>query len=177
MSAERLLNVSSPTAGVSAINVENVFTDDFEIYKIVSANLLGNNSTASAVNIRLINASGIVIADNYQYAQRVMKSETSFSDNKSTDESRVWNYFNTIDDSARSQGSYGFIFSPTSTTSYTYLQWQSIAMNGSDNVRSYIGVATYPYLEKITGFQVELNESAGEFAAGGTVKTYGLRVE
>ena len=175
MSAERLLNVSSPTAGVNAINVENVFTDDFEIYKIVSANLLGNNSTATAVNIRLIDSSGIVIADNYQYAQRVMKSESDNGNNRSTDESRIWNFFNGVDDSGRSQGSHGYIFSPTSTSSWTYVQWHSMGINGSQKSRSYIGVATYPYLTKITGFQVELNESASELAAGGTIKTYGIR--
>ena len=41
----------------------------------------------------------------------------------------------------------------------------------------YKGIAAYPQLIKITGFQAELNESAGEFASGGKIKTYGLRVD
>jgi hypothetical protein len=175
MSVERLLNVANVSSVVSAINVTDVFTDDFDVYKIVSGNLLGNNSTATGVNLRLINAGGSVIADNYQYAQRVMKSETDNGNNKSTDESRIWNFFNGVDDSGRSQGSHGYIFSPTDTSSWTYVQWHSMGINGSQKSRSYIGVATYPYLDKITGFQVELNESASELAAGGTIKTYGIR--
>lgn len=175
MSVERLLNVANVSSVVSAINVNPVFTDDFDVYKIVSGNLLGNNSTATGVNLRLIDSSGIVIADNYQYAQRVMKSEADNSNNRSTDESRIWNFFNGVDDSGRSQGSHGYIFSPTSTSSWTYVQWHSMGINGSQKSRSYIGVATYPYLTKITGFQVELNESASELAAGGTIKTYGIR--
>jgi len=175
MSVERLLNVANVSSVVSAINVTDVFTDDFDVYKIVSGNLLGNNSTATGVNLRLIDSSGIVIADNYQYAQRVMKSEADNSNNRSTDESRIWNFFNGVDDSGRSQGSHGYIFSPTSTSSWTYVQWHSMGINGSQQSRSYIGVATYPYLTKITGFQVEINESASELAAGGTIKTYGIR--
>ena len=175
MSVERLLNVANVSSVVTAINVTDVFTDDFDVYKIVSGNLLGNNSTATGVNLRLINAGGSVIADNYQYAQRVMKSEADNSNNRSTDESRIWNFFNGVDDSGRSQGSHGYIFSPTDTSSFTYVQWHSMGINGSQKSRSYIGVATYPYLTKITGFQVELNESASELAAGGTIKTYGIR--
>ena len=175
MSVERLLNVANVSSVVTAINVTDVFTDDFDVYKIVSGNLLGNNSTATGVNLRLIDSSGIVIADNYQYAQRVMKSEADNSNNRSTDESRIWNFFNGVDDSGRSQGSHGYIFSPTDTSSWTYVQWHSMGINGSQKSRSYIGVATYPYLTKITGFQVELNESASELAAGGTIKTYGIR--
>ena len=175
MSVERLLNVANISSVVSAINVTDVFTDDFDVYKIVSGNLLGNNSTATGVNLRLINASGSVIASSYQYAQRVMKSETDNGNNRSTDESRIWNFFNGVDDSGRSQGSHGYIFSPTDTSSFTYVQWHSMGINGSQKTRSYIGVATYPYLDKITGFQVELNESASELAAGGTIKTYGIR--
>ena len=106
MSVERLLNVANVSSVVTAINVTDVFTDDFDVYKIVSGNLLGNNSTATGVNLRLINASGSVLASSYQYAQRVMKSESDNGNNRSTSESRIWNFFNGVDESNTYGGGY-----------------------------------------------------------------------
>ena len=53
MSVERLLNVTNVSSVVSAINVTDVFTDDFDVYKIVSGNLL------SLTLLRVTNATAI----------------------------------------------------------------------------------------------------------------------
>ena len=80
----RLINETIPTAGANAINILNVFSSDFKVYKIVSSNLMANNSTASGANLRLIEGENTVISDGYYYMQQVQKAETSFSSNKST---------------------------------------------------------------------------------------------
>ena len=177
MSNLRLINETTTTAGVQTVNITDVFSSDFDIYKIVGSNNLANNSTATGFNLRFINAGGSVIADSgYYYAQQALKGNTTFGENKSTTESRIWNVFGGLDDSGQSSGSVAYIFNPTSTTTYTYVIYQS-SNYPSGNFRMYKGVAVYPQLIKITGFQAELNESAGEFASGGKIITYGLRVD
>ena len=151
MSNLRLIDETTTTAGVRTVNITNVFSSDFDIYKIVGSNNLANNSTATGFNLRFINASNSVIASGYYYAQLGLKGETSSGENRSTSESRIWNVFGGLDDSGQSSGSVAYIFNPTSATTYTYVIYQS-SNNPSGNYRMYKGIAAYPQLIKITGF-------------------------
>ena len=177
MSNLRLINETTTTAGVRTVNITDVFSSDFDIYKIVGSNNLANNSTATGFNLRFLNSSDSVIYHSgYYYAQQGLKGNTTFSEGRSQSESRIWNVFGGLDDSGQSSGSVAYIFNPTSTTTYTYVIYQSSSYP-SGNYRMYKGIAVYKQAIKITGFQAELNESAGEFASGGKIRTYGLRVD
>jgi len=176
MSNLRLINETTTTAGVQTVNITDVFSSDFDIYKIVGAVNLGNNSTATGFNLRFINASGSVVSTDYDYAQQAMKSEASFGENKSASETRLWNVFGVLDDSGQSAGNVAYVFNPFSSSSYTFCLWQS-AGTPSGNLRAYKGIGVLHQTSVITGFQAELNESVGEFASGGKIKTYGLRVD
>ena len=176
MSNLRLINETTTTAGVQTVSITDVFSSDFDIYKIVGAVNLANNSTATGFNLRFINSSGRVISTDYDYAQQSMKAEASFGTNKSTSETRLWNVFGGLDDSGQSAGNVAYIFNPYSFSSYTYCLWQSSSKPGG-NYRMYKGIGVLHQLNSITGFQAELNESAGEFASGGKIRTYGLRVD
>ena len=170
----RLINETTTTAGANAVNVLNVFTTDFHIYKIVTANLMANNSTASGANLRLIEGENTVITDAYYYAQQVQKAETSFSYN-STDEEQIYNFFNSIDDGGQAGSSVGYIYNPCQSY-YTMVQYESIGRPGG-NLRSYKGSGLYAQTNEITGFQLDLNEGAGEFAGGGLIRTFGVRID
>lgn len=176
MSNLRLINETTTTAGVQTVNITDVFSSDFDIYKIVGAVNLANNSTATGFNLRFINSSGSVISTDYDYAQQAMKAEASFGTNKSTSETRLWNVFGALDDSGQSAGNVAYVFNPFSSSSYTFCLWQS-SSKPSGNYRMYKGIGVLHQLNSITGFQAELNESAGEFASGGKIRTYGLRVD
>ena len=177
MSNLRLINETTTIAGVRTINITNVFSSDFDIYKIVGSNNLANNSTATGFNLRFLNSSDSVIYHSgYYYAQQGLKGNTSFSEGRSQSESRIWNVFGSLDDSGQSSGNVAYIFNPVTDSAYTYVIYQSTAYP-SGNYRLYKGIAVYKQAIKITGFQAELNESAGEFASGGKIKTYGLRVD
>ena len=171
----RLINETTTTAGANAVNVLNVFSDDFSVYKIVTANLMANNSTASGANLRLIEGENTVITDAYYYAQQAQKAETSFSYNNSTDEEQIFNFFSSIDDSGQAGSSVGYIYNPYQSY-YTMIQYESIGRPGG-NLRSYKGSGLYAQTTEITGFQIDLNESAGEFAGGGLIRTFGIRID
>tara|TARA_Y100000361_G_scaffold56091_1_gene48949 strand:+ start:2011 stop:2544 length:534 start_codon:yes stop_codon:yes gene_type:complete len=176
MSNLRLINETTTTAGVQTVNITDVFSSDFDIYKIVGAVNLANNSTATGFNLRLINSSGTVISSGYEYAQLALKGETSFNENRGGSETRFWNVFGALDDSGQSAGNVAYVFNPFSSSSYTFCLWSS-SSKPSGNYRMYKGIGNLYQLSSITGFQAELNESAGEFASGGKIRTYGLRVD
>ena len=173
----RLIDETTTLTGVSTVNMENVFTTDFDIYLILGANFMANNSTATGVNMRLIQASNTVISTGiYDYAQEVHKGETSKGENKSDNETRIWNVFSGMDDGGQGSGGTIWLYNPTDTDKYTMMTWKSAGQPGG-NLRGYNGHCIYPVQDKITGFQIELNEAAGEFLAGGKIRTYGLRVD
>ena len=176
MSNLRLINETTTTAGVQTVNITDVFSSDFDIYKIVGAVNLANNSTATGFNLRFINSSGTVISTDYDYGQLAMKGEAGFGENSSTSETRLWNVFGALDDGGQSAGNVAYIFNPYSSSSYTFCLWQS-SSKPSGNLRVYKGIGVLHQTNSITGFQAELNESAGEFASGGKIKVYGLRVD
>ena len=175
MSALRLVNDTTVSSSVALVNVTDVFTTDFEVYQVVGANFLGATSTATGTNMRLIDPSGSAIADDYMYAQLTMKGETSFGEDRSEDESRIWNVMSGIDDSGQASGGCFWIYNPVSSSNYTWVLYESSGIP-SGNFRGYKGIGCYPKNTSITGFQIENNEGVN-FAGGGSIKTYGLRVD
>ena len=176
MSALRLINETTTTAGVQSVNITDVFSSDYDLYKLVGSKNLANNSTATGFNLRFINAGNSVVATDYKYAQLAMKGDAAFGENNSTSETRLWNVFGGLDDGGQSAGNVAYVFKPFSSSHYTYCIWQS-STNPGGNYRMYKGLGVLHQLSCITGFQAELNESAGEFASGGKIRVYGLRVD
>ena len=175
MSNLRLLDKTTVSSGVSSVVINNVFTSDFDVYKIVGANFLGATSTATATNMRLIGTDGVGIVVDYRYASIDMKGETSFGEGESEDTNRFWNAFAGIDDGGQSAGGVVYVFNPANTDRYTFVIYESVG-GYSDNFRAFKGVGSYKKTVAVTGFIIENNELVN-FAGGGSIKTYGLRVD
>ena len=177
MSNLRLINETTTVAGVQSVNITDVFTSNFDIYVIMSSNLMANNSTATGANMRLIDSFGNVAVDSvHDYGQEAHKGETSKGTNQSSTETRFWNTFGGIDDGGQGAGSTIWMYHPYNNNKHTMLTWRSVGQPGGQ-LRGYNGIGIYPTYRRFTGFQAELNESAGEFAVGGKIRTYGLRVD
>ena len=86
MSALRLINETTAIDGVTSVNVTDVFSADFDIYKIV-ANVDTSSITAVDVNLRLLNSSGSPITSGvYDRAFLRMRMDTAFSEGRATNE-------------------------------------------------------------------------------------------
>ena len=169
-----LISTTTMTDDVQTVNITNVFSDKYDVYMIKGSNMLGKNSTATGVNLRFINSSDSVLSSDYDYAQLAIKGEASFGENKGTTPTRLWNVFGGLDDSGQSQGNIAYVFNPYSSSSYTFCQWQNGSMPGG-NLRQYKGIGVLHTTASITGFQVELNESASRFSGNGKVSVYGVK--
>ena len=174
MSALRLINETTVSSSVSSVNIENVFTDDFDIYKITSNGIELTSNGGANIDLRFINSSGSVISTNYALAILNLKSNTSFSEgNRSTNNDRVQFFYGRAGASGETTGSVAYIFNPTNTSSYTFGVFQNFYDNNNISPEGSKGILSLTQTNSITGFQAFSSSTFDE----GVIRTYGLRVD
>ena len=174
MSNLRLINETTVSSGVATVNVTDVFSSDYDIYKIVStANILNADKD---IYIRYISENGTVItASNYDTATLTMKGHSSYSETPSTKVNINYGGLFNLTSGNESGGAVEYVFNPTDTSSYTFGINQSIGMY-STGVYGTKGIRVLKQTNSITGIHLYNGESTDNFG-GGTVKIYGLRVD
>jgi len=174
MSALRLINETSASS-VTTMSVTDVFTSDFDIYKIT---LYSESALEQETHIRLINSSGsIITATNYNYAQLFLRSYSAFSEVRSAGDSILRLI-------TGSEDNYGgnavvWVFNPTNTSSYTFILSQmsrGYDLNNTNafNYNSNKNIGVLKDTTAITGFHILNNTSV---TANYEARTYGLRVD
>jgi hypothetical protein len=80
MSNLRLINETTVSASTSSVDVTDVFSADYDIYKITTNNFSTVGTTQTALDLRFLNTSGSVITNSkYDYAYLNMKADTTFA--------------------------------------------------------------------------------------------------
>ena len=169
MSNLRLINETELTSGVSSFSVTDIFTEDFDIYKVVLSDWV---STNGYWYLRPLNSSGSVITSGNDFATQLQQSNTTFVEYRGTNTASLWATSNIC----YSNGNDGvfYFFNPYSTSSYTFVLGQYAGFGfGYNNNTKNIGVQKS--LTRVTGIQIT-QQSGGTFTSG-KVKTYGLRVD
>ncbi len=168
MSALRFIKKVEVTSAVSTVNVTDVFSSDFELYKIIWDDWVATG-TAGWVDIRLINSSGSVVSSsNYCGAHMDMNSAgvgdfKDANDNK-FDRGLVYN-----------QGSTGgcqemWVMNPYESDRYTFITATTRNYAGSGDSGDY-KLLCFKQLSTITGIQaVQLSG----YPMTGSVKVYGM---
>tara|TARA_X000001388_G_C2173579_1_gene100755 strand:- start:14 stop:529 length:516 start_codon:yes stop_codon:yes gene_type:complete len=170
MSNLRLINETTVSSGVATVNIEDVFSADFDIYKI---SYTGTSASAVSVELRLINSSGSVItASNYNNAHLSMTSHTAFAESRGTNQAFMDNFF--AINSNNDGSSVGYLFNPFSSSSYTFGIFQGDSHNTTPQLWSAKGISVLKQLSSCTGFQVFPNSANLNSAK---IRTYGLRVD
>ena len=174
MSNLRLINETTVASGVATVNITDVFSSDYDIYKIVStANILNADKD---IYMRYINSSGsIVSASNYDTATLTMKGHSSYSETPSTKVNINYGGLFNLTSGNESGGAVEYVFNPTDTSSYTFGINQSIGMYSTGTYGTK-GIRVLKQTNSITGIHLYNGESTDNFG-GGTVKIYGLRVD
>ena len=174
MSNLRLINETIATSEVASVTVTDLFTDDFDIYKIV---LTEFETTGSSVysQQRFVNSSGSVItSSSYDFAFLQMPAYTTFVEQKGTSQTYMRGF--TIDSRTieTSAGVVAYIFNPTNASYYTFVTSQSSFYNTGNGTTSNKSIAVLKKTEKITGMNFFFS---GGNIDGLTIRTYGLRVD
>jgi len=175
MSNLRLINETEITSSASTVQFTDLFSADFDIYKITIVNLTNDN--AAYLYGRLINSSGSVItASSYDNANLLMDSGLSWTENRSTNQSFIQylGYFGS--GTTYSENNTMYIFNPFSTSSYTFILNQGWGHFGSRG-NGAKGIYVLKNTASITGFELSSNYNPTINLTGGVIRTYGLRVD
>jgi len=175
MSALRLINETTVTNGVSTVNVTDVFSADFDIYKITLEGFYA--STIDYFYLRLINSSGSVIATSfYDDASLEMRSNGAFTERRGLNYTSMTHSTNFLPNSeAESYNGVFYFFNPCSSSSYSFMLGQSVVSEYSAQY-SNKSIGVLKQTSTITGYQWSVGALGGTLS-GGKIKTYGLRVD
>jgi len=179
MSNLRLINETSISSSVETFDVTDVFSSDFDIYKITATNLSTTGTDYTTVNMQLINSAGNVITagTQYKYSARVNLAWGASGDNKSNALDFIYSAFSESTDQAPSvAGGTVWVFNPYSSSEYTQVLFQNSNSYGPNYYTSYFGGGWLVSNISIKGFRAVVNNS-GRPLASGTFRTYGLRVD
>ena len=174
MSNLRLINETTVTSGVTSVSATDVFSSDFDIYKITLEGFYA--STIDYFYLRLINSSGSVIATTYDVASLEMKSGGAFNERRGTNFTAMFPSTNFLPNSeAENYNGVFYITNPYDSLSYSFMLGQSSQAEYSEMYgNKYIGVLKQT--SSITGFQLSVGTLGGTLS-GGKIRTYGLRVD
>jgi hypothetical protein len=170
MSNLRLLNQTTVSSAVTTVNITDVFSADYDIYKIVLS-----NTTASAtvdLDLRFINSSGSVISSSdYAYANQRLR-QSGFNELKSQSDTDIQLGFGQVAN-ALGSGAVSYVFNPFSSSSYTFYIMQNETLSGTEH-RGFKLIGALKQVNSITGFQAVVG---ADTLTSATFKTYGLRVD
>ena len=174
MSNLRLLDETIVTASTSHVSVKDVFSSDYDVYKITTNNFSTVGSTATALDLRLIDVGDVVVTrSNHDYAYLNMRASSTFTEINDQNARFFDNFFGVADQSPESGSSVTYVFNPFSSTSFTFLINESSRRDGSFKSVKYIAVQKFA--RSMTGFC--LFETNVRPFNSGVIRTYGLRVD
>lgn len=174
MSNLRLLNETTATS-VSTMSVTDVFTTDFDIYKIT---LYSSSATEKEDHIQFIDSSGsFVNSSDYEYAQLFMRSYTSFSEISDNSDTKLRLITGSEDNFGGNAIIY--VFNPTNSSSYTFILSQmsrgyDLQNDNGFDMDSNKNIGVLKQQSSITGFHLFNSSTA---TSDYTARTYGLRVD
>jgi len=173
MSNLRLINETTATSSAS-VSATDIFSADFDIYKIV-INDIDQISSGGFINqTRFINSSGsIVTSANYDNALLQIKAYGGFGELIATNQTKM-DLMTVITGGAEvGQGTVIYVFNPFNSSSYTFLISQGGAKRSANTLITK-SISVLKQTSSITGFQLLPNTSDVDNAS---IRTYGLRVD
>ena len=172
----RLINDTTITSGSSTVSITDVFSEDFEVYKIIISDMTTVGTTQTSPDFRFINSSCNVINTLYDYGHQIMRADSGFTEQYATSQAQFYRFqAESVDQAPESQGVETYIFNPFETNLHSYVMYQSMTSAAGLHL-SMKGIGVQRTAGSMTGFQVIDSNATRPFASG-NVKTYGLRVD
>jgi len=179
MSNLRLINETTASA-VSKVTINDIFSADYDIYKLQFSNLVQATSTATFSFIRFLNSSGNEITtSNYDTPKLVTRAGGAFADTSYNGQSYLWNsIYNCVNESDFG-GATMYVFNPFSSSDYTFTLSQSFfryngTSGGTTGHEGYKSIGVLKETTSLTG--ASFFNDTGNFTSFG-VRVYGLRVD
>tara|TARA_R100000008_G_scaffold56055_1_gene34468 strand:+ start:393 stop:926 length:534 start_codon:yes stop_codon:yes gene_type:complete len=176
MSNLRLINETTVSSNVaSTVSITDVFSSDYDIYKIVSTAYIYNAD--KDIYIRYINSAGsIVTASDYGTGTLTMRTHSTNTATPTTKNNINYGGLFNLTSGDEGGAAVEYVFNPTNTSSYTFGINQSQGMYGTTGGYGTKGIRVLKQTASITGIHLYNGESSDNFG-GGIVRIYGLRVD
>ena len=169
------INQTEITSGVTTVDVDNVFSDKYDVYYCQVVGVFHNTNINNGIEgIRLLDSGGSVIsASEYDNATLVLKTDTTFQQVRNTSNSYMNMYLITDQQSDGASSSSFYIYNPYDSSSYTFMQYQSTGANSSSKWGGK-GISVHKSAETIRGLQLYESNGARTFG-GGHINVYGVK--
>jgi len=167
----RLIKGTNISSSVTSISITNVFTSDFNIYKIIGSNIVTDSGT-NDISIRLLDSSSSAINEtSYAYAIARLRA-TGANEVSDTDDTK---FTLGMGQSATDfgLGSVGYIINPFESDTYTYFISQSAGLSGTEG-RAFKYVGALKKVASATGIQIIADT---QNITQARIEIYGLRVD
>ncbi len=175
MSNLRLID-DTTSSGVTTVSITDVFSSDFDIYKIVATGYQATSGTSNRARLRFINTSGSIVTTKYDHCSLAMESFATgvYPEVKETSVTYIdFVLFDNGQAGAESNGVW-YIFNPFSSSSYSFVNFQESHFQSGHGASSEKGIGVLKQESSIGGFQV-YNSGGASFDL--RLKTYGLRAD
>lgn len=167
----QLISTQAISGSISSLDFDNVFSANYDVYKITSQGISTVGTTNNSTGIRLLDSSGTVIDQaEYDYAQQVLRTNTSFGEVRATGQTSVLDFFGVTDQAPESTGGVGYVYNPFDSSSYTFfMQQNSMALAGV--YRGFKAIGVHKSAESCRGFRATFSQAVGS----GTISVYGVK--
>ncbi len=173
MSNLRLIKQATGSS-VTSLSMTDMFSADFDIYKLTVTSVGLSGSGTTSLNVRAINTSGSeVTASNYDYARLMLKSNASFAEDRNTNEAKIYTA-GELNSTAGGLGATFFVINPFSSTAYTFFIFENQGMSGA-SARGGKGIAVLKQSAGMSGIKLYSDDSTTMTSI--TARCYGLRVD
>jgi len=178
MSNLRLINETlTQSAFVNQISITDIFTTDFDIYKIVISNAGYDGASSDVVDMRarFINSSDSTVTSSYDTARLTMKAEAGFDNDKQTN--IAYMYGSVLVGNYQNGGAVLYVFNPTNSSSYTFMLGQGASgyETSANRFRVAKQIGVLKQTSSITGINFVSSSASNDFKAD--IKVFGLRVD
>ena len=150
---------SASGSSVSALDLIDCFSADYDVYYL-SISKLDQNSVSNEVKINFLDSGGSQITSaNYDQATLVMKSNTTFTESRSTNITFDFIGYG-VRDSEDGIGLGMYIFNPYDSSSYTFYTVQNsyIVLSGA-NLEGYKKIGVLKLAQQLSGIRFACGNS------------------
>lgn len=181
MSSLRLLTEQQVTSSVTTINITDVFTADFDAYKVIfsgkKANMTGTGNAFTYM--RAINESGVITSSNYWYTNAYLKSNDTFGLATIIGQNAAQLSLLGGVSNDESEESVMYVTDPYSTSKPTFFLNESVGTihdgSGNPHLRANYSLGGLKTNDRVTG--LNFFDSSTDEIDSGVIRVYGFRVE
>jgi hypothetical protein len=161
-SLEFIKSVSA--SGVSILDATNVFSDKYDVYKLV-LDEYDNTSANSNGQIRLLDSGGTVISSaEYDHARQNIRAYGSFTEVRGTNTTFMGYYSFGSTGVAVGDGIALYIFNPYNSSSYTFIASQGSGFSSGNGGFGYKGISVHKSAEQISGIRLQADTGTVDLA-------------